>query len=71
MATISSPAESLTRQFCTLAEYRKITGRSPASALRDIKSGRVPHVRIGHALLIPTSFFADLEQAAYSVKAAE
>jgi len=67
----TSPAEALTRQFCTLADYRRITGRSPASAMRDIKAGRVPHVRIGHALLIPTSFFADLEQAAYSVKAVQ
>jgi len=65
VAQLTPQTEALTRQFCTLAEYRKITGRSPASAQRDIKEGRVPFVRIGHAILIPTSFFVDLETAAY------
>jgi len=71
MAHNSTPAEALARQFCTLAEYQRITGRSPASALRDVKQGRIPHVRIGHAILIPTSFFSDLARQAFEAQGGE
>jgi hypothetical protein len=52
------------KQFCTISEYREITGRSQASANRDVKSGRVPTVRIGKSVLIPMSYFQDLERQA-------
>lgn len=54
------------KQFCTIREYRQITGRSQASAQRDIRDGIVPVVRIGHSVLIPVSFFQDLEAEAYA-----
>jgi hypothetical protein len=71
MAHNSLPTVALARQFCTLAEYQRITGRSPASAFRDLKQGRIPHVRIGHAILIPTSFFSDLERKALEAQGGE
>ena len=57
------------KQFCTIAEYQQITGRSPASASRDIKSGRVPCVKIGKSVLIPCSYFDALEQEAFEALA--
>jgi len=55
------------KQFCSIEELRIRTGRSPASVFRDIKSGRIPHVRLGHSVLIPMSYFDNLEEVAYEV----
>ena len=54
------------KSYLTISDYVRITGRSPASANRDVKSGRVPIVRIGKSVLIPYSFFENLELVAYS-----
>jgi len=57
----------MNKLFITLKEYQGLSGRSSASALRDVKAGRVPHVRIGHTILIPASYLSELERSAYSV----
>lgn len=50
--------------FCSLNDYCTTTQRSYSSALRDVKSGRVPSVRIGKTILIPISFLAALARSA-------
>ncbi len=57
--------------FLTIKEYAARARRSPASANRDVTRGRVPTVRIGGRVLIPVSFFDDLQKAAYLDLAAE
>lgn len=50
--------------FFSLKEYCVITTRSYQSALRDVKAGRVPSVRIGKTVLVPMSFFTGLAATA-------
>jgi predicted DNA-binding transcriptional regulator AlpA len=58
------------KRFLTIREYCTITGTSSAKAARDIKSGRLPTIKLGSRRLVPGAFLDGLEaQALASVEA--
>jgi excisionase family DNA binding protein len=74
MSKISTPAEAATipreetvfPQFLSIAEFVAATKISRQTISRKLKSGEIPYTKIGSRVLIPASFLASLEKAAWS-----
>ena len=59
-------SESTLPSFLTIAELVSLTKISRQTICRKIKSGEIPHVKVGSRILIPTSFLVELEKKAWS-----
>jgi len=57
------------QRFLKSEEARAIYGVSKATFYRDVKAKRIPTVRVGRALLVPASFFDNLEAQAFGKEA--
>lgn len=57
--------ETTLPKFVTIAELVSATRVSRQTTNRKIKTGEIPHVRVGHRVLIPASFLMSLESEAW------
>jgi excisionase family DNA binding protein len=55
-------------QFVTVSEFISATKISRPTVSRKIKTGEIPAVRLGCRVLIPASFFNELEDKARTPK---
>ncbi len=56
--------ENVANQFLVPSEFAAIARRSLVQTYRDIKSGKVPSIKIGNKILIPSSYIQSLTDAA-------
>jgi len=59
-------SEAKIPNFLTIKELVAATKISRQTISRKIKSGEIPHVKVGSRILIPMSFLIGLEETAWS-----
>ena len=58
--------ETALPKFITVAELVAAAKFSRQTASRKLKTGEIPHVKVGTRILIPASFLMSLESAAWA-----
>jgi excisionase family DNA binding protein len=59
-------SEAVLPKFLTIAELVAATKISRQTISRKLKSGEIPHTKLGSRILIPASFLFDLEKDAWA-----